>query len=76
MGVSEQRMVDFDPAALLQALTAVRRVNGALGLRGDRIARVAFPPDREAIGVIDNNGLPVAEPKAESLAALLIFRIC
>jgi hypothetical protein len=44
----------------------------ALGLRTGRIARIEFQPEREAISVIDPDGTPAAELKAEILAALLV----
>jgi hypothetical protein len=72
MTVSEQRTVEFDSAAILQAFSVVRRVSEALGLQCDKIARVTFEPDRQAISVIAESGLPVAELRAETLAALLI----
>lgn len=72
MAVLEQRIIEFDSAAVMQAFTTVRRVSEALGLHADRIVRVEFQPDRAAVIVIDNDGRPVAELRAESLAALLV----
>jgi hypothetical protein len=72
MTVSEQRTVEFDSTTILQAFAAVRRVSEAIGIQHDKIARVAFQPDREVISVINKDGLPVAELRAESLVALLV----
>jgi len=47
-------------------------MSAALGLRIGGISRIEFQPDREAISVIDSAGTPVAELRAESLAALLV----
>ena len=44
----------------------------ALGLRLGGISRIEFRPEQEAISVIDPSGTPVAELRAESLAALLV----
>jgi hypothetical protein len=69
---SEHRTVEFDSPAILQAFAAVPRMSEALGLRLGRVSRVDFQPEREAITVIDPNGTPVAELRAETLAALLV----
>jgi hypothetical protein len=68
----EHRTVEFDSPAIMHAFAAVPRMSEALGLGPGRIARVEFQPDREAIRVIDPEGAPVAELRAESLAALLV----
>jgi len=72
MAVSEQRTVEFDSEAIVQAFTVVRRVSEALGLHVEKISRVQFQPDRGAINVINKEGLPVAELRAEGLVALLV----
>lgn len=72
MAVLEQRVVEFDSAAVIQSFTVVRRISEALGVRADRIVRVEFHPDRSVVSLIDNDGRLVAELGAESLAALLV----
>lgn len=72
MAVLEQRVIEFDSAAVMQAFTTVRRVSEALGLHADRIVRIEFQPDRASVNAIDNDGRSAAELRAESLAALLV----
>jgi len=72
VAVLEQRVVEFDSAAVIQSLAIVRRISEALGLHADRIVRVEFQPDRSVVSLIDNDGRLVAELGAESLAALLV----
>jgi hypothetical protein len=68
----EHRAVEFDSPAILHAFAAVPRMSAALGLRLGRISRVEFRPEQEAISVVDPDGTPVADLRAESLAALLV----
>jgi hypothetical protein len=56
----------------MQAFTAVRRVSEALGLQAGRIARVEFQLNREAISIIDLEGLHIAELRGEGVVALLV----
>lgn len=72
MPALEHRTVEFDTPTILHAFAAVPRMSEALGLRPGRIGRIEFQPEREAISVIDPEGEPVAELRAESLAALLV----
>lgn len=72
MPALEHRTVEFDSPAILHAFAAVPRMSEALGLRLGRISRIEFRPEQEAISVIDPAGTPVAELRAESLAALLV----
>lgn len=72
MAVSEHRSVEFDSSMLLQAFAAVPRMSGALGLPVGRMGRIDFQPDQAAISVLDKTGVPIAELRAETLAALLV----
>ena len=72
MPALEHRTVEFDSPAILHAFAAVPRMSEALGLRLGGISRIEFRPEQEAISVIDPSGTPVAELRAESLAALLV----
>ena len=72
MPAVEHRTVEFDSPTILHALTAVPRMSEALGLRPGKIERIEFQPDRGGIVPIDPEGAPIAELRAESLAALLV----
>lgn len=72
MAISECRLIQFDSSSILRALTVVRRVTDALGLRACKIDRIKFQPDQKTVSVIDSHGTAVAELASESLAAVLV----